>query len=301
MGTVYNPNRGQSYGVTDYVRAFARQAYRNPVGALYAGARLYNQGSKAYNSANKFFQSNNIKKSTKAQSFNTNAKRFVNPNTRTGGWPSQPCQLEKELKYVDWESQEHDVTDTPGLVLGNLATVANGVPIGTGESERVGRHICMYSLDVQWNVHIHDNVHTAFLAGRMYNPVLHILTVLDSQSNGTGPAANDVISTGGVLIKYPKVNLSNDSRLKILKWKRINLQMATFKDGTNYNSQYVGKSPTSGHFRVPLKIPVTFTGDTATIGSIADNSIHFITFLTSFTADVQQRISVSTRLRYFDV
>ena len=157
MGTVYNPNEGAGTAFVRVGNQFVQAVRDNPLGALYAASNLYKGAGKIYENAsdgyNSFTKSNKRQKSTEAQKFASTSKRFVNPNTRTGGWPTQPCQLEKELKYIDHTIAGTTITNSLALFNPSSQNWV-GIPQGSGASQRIGKHVCLYSIEFNYMIHL---------------------------------------------------------------------------------------------------------------------------------------------------
>lgn len=98
---------------------------------------------------------------------------------------------------------------------------------GAGPDERIGRKVCLKSLFMRWRLKEGTNDQTDPMGGGA-----RILILLDTQSNGTLPTAEDVfqtsgykttsnIKTGGVQNAQYLMNISNSQRFRVLYDKHI--------------------------------------------------------------------------------
>lgn len=253
-------------------------------------------------------------------------------NLRTGGL------LAIERKFSDWSHPETALT-TPGagVASGAASTYApaivgptvyrsavgtitrcTGAPaaaapialnvLGPGDtgSDRDGRQVINDSIHLRGVV----SYNTTDFATSDGSTCINLVLVLDTQTNGAGPASGGAIfvnpgdletaATGTAIANgaSPFVNLSNSKRFRILKHIRRQLQpSAVSGNGT--------VSYASGGFcwamDVPLKqMKTNYVADTAvpgaTVSSIGDNGIFFLAWCdigNSFTV-----MSYNSRLRF---
>ena len=183
-------------------------------------------------------------------------------NNRIGGF------LGIEKKFIDYE-YDAAVVDT---VAGSEADPATALSLtataqGDGESNRDGRKVRLVS------VHMRGHIQFEAVADGTAAEYVRILVVHDKQTNGAQFNAEDVLKdpTNADLDTDAFRNLQYTQRFTVMKdfWVRSG------------NRTYAFDSNTPAGAAVPFKVninlgnmPVTYTGSTAAIGSIADNSIH---------------------------
>lgn len=118
------------------------------------------------------------------------AGALMRVSKRVGGWATD----QRSLNYIDtftYSSALPAQWTTPVLL--------NGLVLGTGASQRVGREIRMNSIQIR-------------LMGGISNPIRFVL-VYDSQSNGAAPAITDIFETNNWM---SEVNFSNRDRFQFV-------------------------------------------------------------------------------------
>jgi hypothetical protein len=214
-------------------------------------------------------------------------------NARTGGF------LGIEKKFYDTSLSAAVLTapiDASGGEHNPSATVTlNTVAQGDGESNRDGRQISMDSIYVKGNVFIDltANQSVSVQAG-----IVFIALVLDTQTNGAALNSEDVFKNqagSSRLAASPLRNLQFTSRFKVLEQVQ-----AVLKDP---QSVYDGTNIERDGFDVPFTfykklggLKVTYSGTTAAISNIIDNSLHIIAYTTS--TDLTPLLYYQARLRF---
>lgn len=165
------------------------------------------------------------------------------------------------------------------LAATNVVTLLNGVAQGTTATTRLGRRITMKSLLLKGTVTL-----AATSAGA--SP-LRFLVVYDSQTNGTAPAATDVLLADN---NISPMNLSNSRRFKTLC--DINIPCI----GTQ------GPQCVSFDRYIKLNLPVEFnTGSAGTVGDIQTGSIYLLSSqANSIITAAPSESSIYSRIRFLD-
>jgi hypothetical protein len=214
-------------------------------------------------------------------------------NARTGGF------LGIEKKFYDVSLGAAVLTaplDASGGEHNPSATLTlNTVAQGDGESNRDGRQISMDSIYVKGNIFIDL---TANQTASVQAGIVFVALVLDTQTNGAALNSEDVFknqSGSSRLAASPLRNLQFTSRFKVLEQFQ-----ATLKDP---QSVYDGTNIERDGFDVPFTfykklagLKVTYSGTTAAISNIIDNSLHIIAYTTS--TDLTPLLYYQARLRF---
>lgn len=189
-------------------------------------------------------------------------------NARTGGFTG----IEK--KFVDYEYDGALVETVAGSEADpTTALCLSAVAIGNGESERDGRKIILKDIFVNGYIRITTLAGASAIRGGM----VKVCLVLDTQTNGAQLNAEDVFidPSNSNLDAMTFRNLQQQQRFKVLKQMLLTI-VPTAGGGDGAVNDF---SPITVPFRLAkqgLAIPVNHTGTDATIGSIADNSLHLI-------------------------
>lgn len=217
-------------------------------------------------------------------------------NRRTGGF------IGMENKFNDSFASNRLIVAPTGAAGGELDPVTqqclNGITQGIGESERIGRRIRMKNIAINGIVFVSgDTLQTTFPVA----PNVVIYLVLDKQTNGVQLKSEDVFvnpSANSSLATNVHFNLENKDRFLILKKKTIIFnQINSFNDAAGTGT--VGRIEKPFTIFKDLKnIRVNYTGVGNTVSSIADKSLHVITYCSN--VDMAPGISYNCRLRYYD-
>lgn len=190
-------------------------------------------------------------------------------NYRIGGF------LGKEVKYVDHLYDAATSTTIQGSEADPATALAlNATAQGDGENSRDGRHAQFSSLHIRgvltWAANA--NATTPEVPG-----FVRLMVVLDTQTNGAQFSAEDVLEDTGDddLDAVSLRNLQNTQRFKVLKdiYLRRPTLVGSF-DGTS--TDYAACNQPFAIDLSKLSIKTTYSGSTAVIGAIADNSVHVI-------------------------
>jgi len=123
------------------------------------------------------------------------------------GYEGRKVQEEKNYK-------DYNLALTPTLTVPTIDLIS-GVAQGTSVSERVGRRICIKSVQIRAlmrSVYSSDQVTAAsFLADSW-----RIMLVWDTQVNGVAPTINDILTVSAAGYASSLTNLNNRERFKVL-------------------------------------------------------------------------------------
>lgn len=184
-----------------------------------------------------------------------------------------------ERKFIDYEYDAAVVATVAGAEADpatalSLAAIAQG----DGESNRDGRQVRLVSLQMRGYLSWAASDTTAFPT----RGVVRILVVWDKQTNGAQLNAEDVLldptDTDHDLIAMR--NLQYSQRFQVLKDFFVGKPPTT--SGGDADSFATGAATQEFNCYIKLpNIPVTYSGTTAAIGSITDNSLHVIAITNS--------------------
>ncbi len=170
----------------------------------------------------------------------------------------------------------------------------NSVPLGNGESKRMGRKIWNDTLEIQGYIQHKDS-----LDDEEAGATITMWIFKDKQTNEAQMIASDaLVSLGGDLnapISFE--NLQWQDRFELLAKRTIDLnQMVAATSGT------FGSVNRHFNFHIKVNCPTTFDTDGVggTVATITDNSLHFL--INSDRLNVNEKITVqyNSRLRYYD-
>lgn len=212
------------------------------------------------------------------------------------GYEGRRVQEEKNYKDFEFNLNPTGITPTISLI--------NGVAQGTGVSERVGRRICIKS------VQIRGMLRTAYQSANVTSAVINIsdawriMLIWDTQVNGVAPGITDILNgiTSGTYFEA-LTNLNNRERFNILMDKTGNYSYTggvpddvTSQESTTSATHAFKKYKKLNHI-------VTFnSGTTDQVGSITTGALWLVCISTSFglTSGVTTVWNVDTRIRYTD-
>jgi len=199
------------------------------------------------------------------------------PKLALRGWKNNNA----ELKYNDLPSATY-IADTTGTV-----TALNLTAVGDDNTTRDGRQICNRSIHIQGYLAPADNNTGANLA--------RMMLVWDSQPNsGVIATIANILSAS---TSVSSTNLDNRERFTILRDCRY-AQGAVSDTATQAFSN--GNNTTVVNEFVNLKdVKTTYSGTTATIGSVATGALLMVT-IGSLAAANAGNFIVTTRLRFTD-
>jgi len=175
----------------------------------------------------------------------------------------------------------------------------NGVKVGSGQSERIGRVIHLVSLHFKYTYNdpsIPDNIELDFMKDQSFR----IIVFLDKQCNGA-----PVSSTAEVVENFSSerrqfYNLENTTRFQIL-YDKTHVMKPFWVTGLNGVGTHIySKSNTNMDVKSFNKywkngLKILFTGDAEDVASISDKAIHVMATGTNPFGV----LAWSSRIRYF--
>ncbi len=180
-----------------------------------------------------------------------------------------------ENKFVDFERPIGTIASTwaGGELDEATALSLSAIGQGNGESQRDGRKANLTSVHIKGFVRL---VAQEAVGNPVFGGIVRLILVMDKQTNGSQLNAEDVVTVTTQDINAWR-NLENSQRFRILKDHRMEIvinNLSTFQ----VNDMSTSQTETPFEFHVVFKKPivVNFSGTTATVASIADNSLHLI-------------------------
>lgn len=195
--------------------------------------------------------------------------RFFKGYSRTGGFYGRFSKQKgcgaPELKFKDTAIDQTNVT--ADMTIKQLLTI----PEGNGESNRIGRKICIKR--ISWRIRVQLQSDTDAIAST--EALLRGMIILDTQTNGEEFTAVDLLDTD---VWKSFNNLANSKRFKTLKKFEINLasggnaQTAAGTWVTFPTFKYI-----TGSIKVDLPIEYDNSATTGAITTIRSNNIYWTT------------------------
>ncbi len=186
-----------------------------------------------------------------------------------------------ELKFKD--GFQGGVTSTTGTIIPTI----NGVPRGTGRSERIGRKIIIKHVSIRYTVNI-----PPIATSSNSSDVIRFVMYQDKQTNGLAAAITDILDTTLLSLTYQSfLNLVNAGRFKILFDHKFVVNALSGTTGFNFDSRVY-----NAFYTKELNIPVDFddTVSDGDISSMRTNNIGY--FFISRQGDALW--NAVTRVRY---
>lgn len=170
----------------------------------------------------------------------------------------------------------------------------NGVSQGTSESEHLGRTMFMTSIFIRGQIVL---VVSEGQTAPVSDNIIRIVMVLDTDTKGVEVVATEVMDAGQTEDVFAFRNLQHTSRLTVLKDKTMTMRPWTTNEGASnlfaHNTRRMAFTMYK-NFKIPIK--VLFSGTSAVVGSIVDNSLHIITCASA----AGTTINYQCRLRFKD-
>ncbi len=183
-----------------------------------------------------------------------------------------------ELKFADSTLNAATIGATWAPLNPITKDCLNAVVQGPGESEHLGRTMYMTSIHLKG---FFKKVKQEAGADPTGDIILRLALVLDTDTKGAEVTATDVMDTGGTSDTFSFRNLQHTFRLKVLKDHTIIMRQFNLNEGavnTFAHGERRVKWAMNHRFKTPIR--VLFSGTTAVVGSIVDNSIHLIAIAT---------------------
>jgi len=216
-------------------------------------------------------------------------------NPRIGGF------LGMELKFLDNEFDDQTLVttiagseaDPPGIGAQTAPGALNAIAQGDGPSNREGRQAVMKSIWIKGKINW-SSLDSTVIAAR--KPVRLILFI-DKQTNSAQFNSEDVLvdPTATELDMCAFTDLENQKRFKILKDMVVQAPVAaTTSDADTIHTGFYSK-----YFSIFKKLNFTtnYTGTTAVVAGIMDNSLHLIALSDQGATDTV-KLSYNARLRF---
>ena len=211
-----------------------------------------------------------------------------------GSLPSRRVSAEHKFRDVSLTNLIIDTSWESGMT----DPVANGtisaVPLGVGDSERIGRQVTMLS------IHVHGFVEANPVLSGTTPPgdvVVRLAMVLDKQTNGEQMSADDCFRPIADELDINSFReLQATQRFSVLKDQTFRLERQA--ENTGVDGEF-----SSGKIKIPFSfnynfrnVVVNYTGANGVVDDISDNSVH----LMAVQDDLSTRLTYTARLRYTD-
>lgn len=187
------------------------------------------------------------------------------------------------LYQVDLTGAEKKAIDTTSTLAPPLTasftacTLLNGCAQGVGNSERIGRKMCMKSISLRY-------IHQPTSGGP--NSQVRILIIYDKQTNGSLPANSDIIPLAQFI---GHLNLSNADRFVVL--------MDEISESSQSSALTI-----SGKRYLKCNLETVFGGTTNGIASINSGGVYILAANNSdLTVGAVSALWYQVRIRYTDV
>lgn len=203
-------------------------------------------------------------------------KRRVVKGSYAAMYPRAPMQ---EMKFIDTADTLGSVNASGSIKESSLVNVA----AGTGESQRVGRKICVKSLHMRYTAQLSNTSNPAST-----DDGVRVILYWDKQANGATAAVTDILESATYLSFN---NLSNKGRFVILMDRVVDVSAtAGAWDGTN--DQYAQKAQTKTFHKKGLNIPVEYSSTTGALTEIRSNNIGLLAISDSGSINMAYNVRV---------
>jgi len=145
----------------------------------------------------------------------------------------------------------------------------NGIAVGATSTTRIGRRIRMIGIHIQLHVYPSDYTTREGLRGVFF-------LVYDRQTNGAAPTMAQLLDTSITYKSQAPVNPDYTDRFTVLA-RRVFQSQPVFYDNANGLVAYASPQHFSEDFYKKLDLPVQYSGDGATVASIATGSLYAFT------------------------
>jgi len=215
------------------------------------------------------------------------AVRAKRANMRTGGFINRygPGQ---EYKFYDTSFTAAVIPVTGSITSNTVCDVA----VGTGESQRVGRKICVKQVIIKGYAFLPDATDKQNTAD-----FVKVVVYGDKQANGAAATIANLLSSADVLSFN---NLQNSQRFKTLKSKIVTLHASGVGHGessTPTTTTATGRGLRHFVMKVNLNAIIEFSGTGSGVSDLTSNNIGI--YAISQAGDIQLEYKV--RIRYTDV
>lgn len=201
---------------------------------------------------------------------------------RTGGFYGRYSGAAAEKKFFDTNINDTDVAAT--MTINNLTIV----PEGNGESDRIGRKICVKKIHIKGVLKLDPATAAASTADYVICQI-----VQDTQTNGAAFVATDLIETD----EFKQFrNLANSTRFKVL-WKKVYTLRASGAAPSGAALVF-GEDVRSLNANVNCSVDIEYdnSATTGAIGTVRTNNLYWVTQSSDGTCG----ITANARIRYTD-
>lgn len=186
-----------------------------------------------------------------------------------------------EKKFLDW-NQAITSTATNGVIYDAPTLIAQGV----GESQRVGRKCCVYSISMRVGIILTTQTDFSKTEG-----IIRIMIYIDHQTNGAAASVTDILETA-TWDAYR--NLAQQERFTILKDKFITMN-ATGGAGNGTSNDSL-RSVKLWKTSKKCKIPIEYNSTLGAITEIKSNSLGVLVI----GSDANVSYTIRSRVRFGD-
>jgi len=196
----------------------------------------------------------------------------------------------KEKKFSD---QAHQGTVEATIPLANQDPISGSlvnVPLGTSQSERIGRCIFPRSITVYGNLDVNEQVQN------ISDFYVQVWIVEDKQTNGAGMSSVDFLTSPGTSIQADAFqNLEFSDRFNLLKKKMIKIKPDTFRSGVGNDALFNLQVPLRLHVNLPATAKTQFSGVSGAVTDITTHSYHLLAIKSDGAPALNIRYQVRTR------
>ncbi len=179
-----------------------------------------------------------------------------------------------EVKFVDSELNAAAITQSWQTLNPTTLDTLSAIAQGTTESTHNGRTCYIRS------IHLKGQISVGALESETAPPsdrIARVCLVLSEDTKGTEVVAADVMDTGQSNDVFAFRNLQNTSVIKVLKDLTMTIRNGTMNEGAvNLFAQGTMRRHFKMNYRFKKPLRVLFSGTTAVVGSIVDNSLHIV-------------------------
>lgn len=179
-----------------------------------------------------------------------------------------------ELKYVDYTYDGVAVNTVAGSEADPATALSlSAIAQGDTETTRDGRKVVLKSYDIRGQVRIDSIASEVTIEIPNF---IRVLLVLDKQTNGAQFNSEDVLEDTTNYDGLSHRNLQYERRFKVLKDQTWILKPHPGGLNGAGSAQVTGGDVAVFHWTGNFTLPVNYSGDTAVVASIVDQSLHMI-------------------------
>lgn len=230
------------------------------------------------------------------------------PSGRWGVYPlkkytrfkNKDLTIKKRYRVYDSsvKLKSFDTFGTVDLTATGTFTILNAPVLGTDLYNRVGRRICMKSIQLGGFVRLKVSQTATSVMGR-------IILFYDAQPNGAAPVLGDILRDSTVAAtasNFGFINLNNRSRFKIIRDYQMNLNACTSNAGGQISNLTMKDNENHSYNidwyeRLPKLETVYNATNGGTVADITTGTLYLLTIATSGTS---WEFDYGSRVRYYD-